>query len=89
MYSTLLSNLHTPDIRICLLFILLQGVNLYCGYSIPCLGCMNGEKPKWHKYPNHILLGHNFDRLENVITAQECQKLCYRDKKCRSIDYVR
>ncbi|KAK2149374.1 hypothetical protein LSH36_456g04013 [Paralvinella palmiformis] len=60
-----------------------------CMRNISAYRCMNGEKPKWHKYPNHILLGHNFDRLENVITAQECQKLCYRDKKCRSIDYVR
>lgn len=60
-----------------------------CQRNVSAYRCTDGEKPAWYKYPNHILLGHNFDRLENVVTAEECKDLCYRDKKCRSVDYVR
>ncbi|KAK2189964.1 hypothetical protein NP493_92g03037 [Ridgeia piscesae] len=50
--------------------------------------CDDGKPPVWTKEPEHLLVGHNYARLPDVTSADECKRLCLQDSKCRSIEYV-
>ncbi|KAI0230884.1 Collagen alpha-6(VI) chain [Lamellibrachia satsuma] len=50
--------------------------------------CDDGKPPTWLEESEHLLVGHNYARLPDVTSADECKRLCLQDSKCRSIEYV-
>ena len=55
-----------------------------CPYAV----CDDGKPPTWLEESEHLLVGHNYARLPDVTSADECKRLCLQDSKCRSIEYV-